>query len=74
MEPTRGWRQRALVAGVAAVSLCLVACGGDKGPSEAARSAAPYRASWPLAPGEHRIQAQAGGRRSAPVRVTVYGR
>ena len=41
---------------------------------EHARSAPPYRAGWPLAPGEHRIQAQAGDRRSAPVRVTVYGR
>jgi penicillin-binding protein 1C len=41
---------------------------------EHARAAPPYAASWPLSPGEHRIQAQAGARRSAPVRVTVYGR
>jgi len=41
---------------------------------EHARVAAPYTASWRLEPGEHRIQAVAGGRRSAPVRVSVYGR
>jgi penicillin-binding protein 1C len=41
---------------------------------EHARAAAPYAASWPLSPGEHRIQAQTGTRRSALVRVTVYGR
>jgi len=41
---------------------------------EHARVASPYRASWPLAPGEHRIEAVAGGCRSRPVRVTVLGR
>ena len=40
---------------------------------EHVRARPPYTASWALAPGEHRIQADAGGRRSAPVRVTVYG-
>jgi penicillin-binding protein 1C len=40
---------------------------------EHARAPAPYTATWRLAPGEHRIQAAAGARRSAPVRITVHG-
>jgi len=42
--------------------------------AEHARVAAPYTASWPLAPGAHRIQAAAGALRSASVVVTVNGR
>jgi hypothetical protein len=40
---------------------------------EHARAAPPYTATWRLEPGEHRIQAAAGPRRSAPVRITVLG-
>jgi penicillin-binding protein 1C len=40
---------------------------------EHARAASPYTATWRLEPGEHRIQAAAGRRRSAPVRITVLG-
>ncbi len=41
---------------------------------EHARGGAPYTARWVLEPGMHRIEAVSGGRRSAPVVVTVYGR
>ncbi len=37
-----------------------------------ARVAAPYSVSWPLSPGEHRIEARAGEQRSRPALVTIY--
>jgi penicillin-binding protein 1C len=40
---------------------------------EVARAAAPYSVRWTLAPGTHRVEARADGRRSRPVTFTVYG-
>jgi hypothetical protein len=39
--------------------------------AEVARVGAPFRAEWPLAPGQHELVAEVDGRRSAGVRVGV---